>query len=69
DAGLILVNRSDHTFYDGAGIVTLHPMADTKVQLMTGDEVDRLELTFEVLNAVKGPHQHPRLVLDVIVQQ
>lgn len=68
DVAFQLRNRSDYTFHDSADLVTLPPHATTRVQVKTGERVSRLELTFEVLNAVTAPDTHPAVTLGVDVE-
>lgn len=65
DAPFLLRNRTDYTFHDVAGIVTVAPRSTTTVRVKPGERVPRFELTFEVLNALTAPNRHPQVTWEI----
>lgn len=65
DAPFLLRNRTDYTFHDVAGIVTVAPRSTTTVRVKPGERVPRFELTFEVLNALTAPNRHPQITWEI----
>jgi hypothetical protein len=63
DAGFELVNRGDFTFIEQADLVTVPPHSVTRLRVRTGERVSRIELTFEVLNALTAPKRNAAITL------
>lgn len=68
DALFILANQSGFTFHHDAGIVMLRPHETTKIEVKTLEQLERFDLTFEVLNAVTAPGRHPVVTWGVEVK-
>ena len=69
DAEMILRNTSAYTFHEDANIIIVPPHGTTDVDVKTLEEVQSLELTFEVMNALTAPGVHPEITLAVTVAQ
>ncbi|MCX2680022.1 Sb-PDE family phosphodiesterase [Galbibacter sp. EGI 63066] len=57
-----LKNKSDYTFHDHADLLTIKPGENT-FEVKTIDRLSNISLSFEVLNAVNVPKNHPLVVL------
>lgn len=68
DVEFILANRSDYNFHNAHDIITIHPNATTILEVKTEEQLELLQLEFEVLNAVTAPGKHERWVLEAAVK-
>ncbi|MFZ4561715.1 MAG: Sb-PDE family phosphodiesterase [Saprospiraceae bacterium] len=68
DMPLILLNESGFTFHQHSGLVTVEPRSETKIQVKTIEEKDKVRLAFRVLNAVTAPGKYALINLDVKVE-
>ncbi len=59
DADLVLRNTSPYTFHRHADILTVKAHATETLEIKTRDRLPRVDLTFEVLNAITAPNTHP----------
>lgn len=67
DVEFSLKNLSPFTFHNFADIVTIAPNDTTSLLVKTIDDLDDLELQFEVQNVVTAPGEHPTLEIPVTV--
>jgi len=67
EAEFLLDNRSPYTFHSDADIVTVAPHTTTALEIKTTTRLSALDLTFEVLNAVVAPDQHPVVSFAITV--
>ena len=67
DVSYILDNRTDYTFHEHADIVIIEAQKTTELQVKTIEQLENVQLTFEVLNAVIAPDTHPEITIDVAV--
>jgi hypothetical protein len=58
-----LSNKTGFTFHDHADIVTVAPGAKTILQVKTINQLDAIDLKFEVMNAITAPHKHADISL------
>jgi hypothetical protein len=63
DADFELVNTGDFTFIEHTDLVKVPAHSVTRLQVKTGDRVDRIELAFDVLNALTAPKQNASITL------
>ena len=64
DTKFILKNISKFDFFNDSNIVEIQPQGSTKVSVISrGDE--KINLRFEVLNAIYAPRMHPVLEMKV----
>lgn len=63
-----LTNRSNYTFHNSHDVFTINPGGDNILEIKTKERLGSLELTFEILNAVDAPNQHPSVTWAVNVQ-
>ena len=64
DAEMVLRSNSAYTFHRNSDLVTLPPHSTTELQVKTVDKKDSFELSFEVLNAISAPGEHPSITLS-----
>lgn len=65
DATYRLYNQDEYTFHAQSDMVTLAPHDTTRLQVKLEERLDSITLTFEVLNAIVAPDQHPTITFDV----
>lgn len=65
DARFQLRNRTDFTMVGDHDIVEVPPHAEVMLRVRTGDRLDRVQLEFDVLNALTAPDTHPVVRFDV----
>ena len=69
DADFFLRNKSKYGFYDGhTDIIVVAQHTTVKLQVKTGKKVRRIELEFEVLNALTAPRQTASIILEARVE-
>lgn len=64
DVAYILDNQSPYTFHEHADLVMVPPHETIALQVKTVDRLSKIELRFEVLNAIIAPNTHPTLTLE-----
>lgn len=67
DAEYILDSRSDYTFHTRSDVATIEPHGTTRLRVKPGERVQSLKLSFNVMNAVIAPEEHPVITLSVPV--
>ena len=65
DVEYILMNKSAYTLHANADIISIHPNTTTTIQVKTLEDLEEFTMTFEVLNAVTAPKQHPSIEIVV----
>lgn len=65
DATYRLYNQGEYTFHAQSDMVTLAPHETTPLQVKLPERRAAITLTFEVLNAIVAPDQHPTVTFDV----
>jgi hypothetical protein len=65
DARFILDNKSAYTLHRNADVVTIEAQETTLLRVKTVQQMEEVELVFEVLNAVTAPGTHPEITLVV----
>ena len=69
DADFFLRNKSKYGFYDGhTDIIVVAQHTTVTLQVKTGKKVRRIELEFEVLNALTAPRQTASIMLEARVE-
>ncbi len=63
NALLILANQSAYTFRMDGDIVILPPKGKKELEVKVLDDLEEIELSFEVMNAVTAPGKHPSVSL------
>lgn len=64
DTKFILKNISKFDFFNDSNIVEIQPQSSAKVSIITRGE-EKIDLQFEVLNAIYAPRMHPILEMKV----
>jgi hypothetical protein len=64
----ILENKSDFTLHQHQDLFTIAPMSVEVLNIKTLERKDSIELSFEVLNAVTAPDQHPQITFDIDIE-
>ncbi len=62
-----LRSTGQFTFNTQADVFTIQPMQTLEMEVKTLTVLDSFQMTFEVLNAIIAPKQHPVIELEVIV--
>jgi hypothetical protein len=57
----VLVNASAYTLHEQADLVLVEPQDAMTIQVKTLSRLERVELVFDVMNAVTAPKTHPRV--------
>ncbi len=57
----VLLNASPYSLHEHADLVLVEPQSITKVFVKTLGRLNRVELVFDVMNAVTAPRTHPRM--------
>lgn len=65
DAEFLLFNTSEYSLHEHADMVVLNPNGTTKIQVKTKEQLPVFNLSFDVLNCVTAPKQHPSFSLSV----
>lgn len=60
----VLLNQSPYSLHEHADLVLIEPQSTTKVFVKTLSRLDRVELAFEVMNALTAPRTHPRMTWE-----
>lgn len=69
DARYVLDSQNEVTFHAHSDVIHLKPRGTTHLQVKPGERVPSLQLTFEVLNIVTAPEEHPSITIDVTVSE
>lgn len=64
DAEFLLKNLSKYSFFYSADMLKVAPHGITKLEVKTGKRVDKVELDFEVLNALVAPKRYAKITLS-----
>jgi len=67
DAEFILLNRSEYSFHKNSTVITIPPDQETEIQVKTLQMESKIDLIFDVLNAVTAPGTHPRITFSISV--
>lgn len=67
DAWFTLRNTSDFRFHDRGNLMDVPPHHRVTFEVKTMERLDRIDLAFEVLNAITAPETHPTLSVSVAV--
>jgi hypothetical protein len=67
DAAFRLYNQDEYTFHAQSDLVALapHDTPRTRLRVKLDERLGSITLTFEVLNAIVAPDQHPTITFDV----
>lgn len=65
DAAYVLDRRGGAPFHTRSDLVRVAPQDTTRLQVKPGERRESLTLSFEVLNAVTAPEEHPTIEIDV----
>jgi 3',5'-nucleoside bisphosphate phosphatase len=57
----VLLNASTYSLHEHTDLVLIEPQSITKVFVKTLSRLNRVEIAFDVLNAVTAPRTHPRI--------
>ena len=68
DADFQLLNKSDYTFSTNTDLIEVPAHETVKLYVKTGEKVEHIELTFEVLNALTAPKQTASITMRVTVE-
>ena len=69
DAEYSLKNSSSYRFHNVADILTVAPHHTTILLVKTITRIESIDLSFEVLNVVTAPGQHPTLELSAMIEE
>ena len=69
DAEYSLKNSSSYRFHNVADILIVAPHRTTTLLVKTITRIDSIDLSFEVLNVVTAPGQHPTLELSSMIEE
>ncbi|MFB6231174.1 MAG: Sb-PDE family phosphodiesterase [Salinibacter sp.] len=69
DARYVLDSQNEVSFHAHSDVVHLTPQDTTRLQVKPGERVNSIQLTFEVLNVVTAPEEHPSIPIDVTVSE
>ena len=67
DAHFQLDSLSDLSLVRNHDLIEIGPHSETTLNVRTGEELDRLTLDFEVLNALTAPKSHPVISFDLTI--
>ena len=59
DAHFRLKNLTGFSLVHNYDLIEVAPHTETTLRIRTGDELERVTLDFEVLNALTAPNRHP----------
>lgn len=65
DAEYVLDSRGETSFHERSDLVHVAPQDTTRLLVKPGERTSTLTLSFEVLNAVVAPEEHPTITFDV----
>jgi hypothetical protein len=68
DADFHLRSKSDYSFNDHTNIIVVPQHSTVRLRVRTGDKVEKIELEFEVLNALITPKQNASITLEAEVE-
>jgi len=68
DVEFILRNNSNFTLHRNADIVIVKPNEVTNIEVKTVEKMSKFNITFEVLNVVTSPNEHPEVSFDIIIK-
>jgi len=68
DADFHLRNKSDYSFNDHTDIIVVPQHSTVRLRVRTGNKVEKIELEFEVLNALTTPKQTASITLEAKVE-
>lgn len=69
DAQYVLDSQNEVSFHGHSDVVHLKPQDTRRLQVKPGERVNSIQLTFEVLNVVTAPEEHPSIPIDVTVSE
>lgn len=64
DATMVLKSNSDYTFHEHSDLIEIPPHSTIELNIKTVDIKESFQLTFEVLNAITAPGEHPSINLE-----
>ena len=68
DAWFTLRNASGFRFHDRANLIDVPPQSEISFLVKTGERLDSIELSFEVLNVITAPDTHPTVSFSLPVE-
>ena len=68
DADFLLANRSGYTLQEDGDVVVLPHQSEIRIHVRTVTQLERFNLDFEVLNAIRAPGLHPVVRWPVRIQ-
>ncbi len=68
DADFHLRNKSNYSFYEHTDIIVVPQHSTERLQVKTGNKVEKIELEFEVLNALTKPKRTASITLEAKVE-
>jgi len=68
DAWFTLRNTSDFRFHNRASLIDVPPHGTVHLDVKTGNRLDAIEISFEALNVITAPGQHPEISLQASLQ-
>jgi hypothetical protein len=68
DAWFTLRNTSGYRFHDRANLIDVPPQSEISFLVKTGERLDAIQLSFEVLNVITAPDTHPTVTFSASVE-
>lgn len=68
-ATFVLRNTSDYTFHLNTDLIEIPPLSSAEVHIKTKEKLASASLSFEVLNAIIRPGEHPEVSLEFQVSE
>ena len=68
DADFHLKNKSNYSFYGHTDVIVVPQHSTKRLRVKTGNKVEKIELEFEVLNALTKPKRTASITLEAIVE-
>ena len=68
NSSFTLLNQSEFTFHQHAGLIQIKPLSETKILVKTKDILQEIPLKFKVLNALVGPKKYATIEFSVPVK-
>lgn len=66
DAWFTLRNTSEIRFHNRANLIDVPPHGTVQLEVKTGVRMDTISVSFEVLNVITAPGNHPEIVLEAV---
>ena len=68
DVDFQLLNRSDYTFSRDSNLVVVEQHSSHRLVVKTGDRLERIQLQFEVQNALTAPRRAATVDFDLVIK-